>query len=434
MITVACLCAAMIFSSTGVFAGTGDEDASAAAGSDSTVQASTQNDEQASTESETTADGFVSENGKVYYCSGGEKQFVGSAGAHEVDGARYYFYEDGSVAVMSEGIAKTDDGTVCVFGAQTTVDSVTVSPLADQTGMVTFDSEKYYVSSGVMLTDVIKKINGGSYYFGRDGRLVCSAWVRHGGKVYRASKTGKFIKGRRIHVGSHYYYMSSSSGRRVAGKVYYDKTKHGRYYARKSGTILTHKAWVKYSGNRYRASTHGRIICGRFFGVNGKGYYSSSSGRVLRRTFRHSGITFHPNRKTGALSRKMYKIGKANGTYVVIDISRQKLTYYKHGKKKLVSAVVTGNGGGHTPIGIFHVNAKLRNIMLRPASGGAWHVNYWMCFKGSSYGMHDAYWRSSFGGRIYLTNGSHGCVNMPYSKAKALYHKVRVGTLVIVQR
>ena len=47
-------------------------------------------------------------------------------------------------------------------------------------------------------------------------------------------------------------------------------------------------------------------------------------------------------------------------------------------------------------------------------------VTYWMPFNGGI-GLHDATWRSSFGGNIYKTNGSHGCVNLPYNMAKIIY-------------
>ena len=45
--------------------------------------------------------------------------------------------------------------------------------------------------------------------------------------------------------------------------------------------------------------------------------------------------------------------------------------------------------------------------------------------------MHDANWRSSFGGNIYKTNGSHGCINLPPSIAKQIYENIEKGTAVI---
>ncbi len=44
-------------------------------------------------------------------------------------------------------------------------------------------------------------------------------------------------------------------------------------------------------------------------------------------------------------------------------------------------------------------------------------VKYWMPFNGGV-GFHDASWQTTFGGSSYQTNGSHGCVNMPYDVAE----------------
>ena len=45
--------------------------------------------------------------------------------------------------------------------------------------------------------------------------------------------------------------------------------------------------------------------------------------------------------------------------------------------------------------------------------------------------MHDAKWRSSFGGTIYKTGGSHGCINLPPSVAKTIFDNISAGTPVI---
>lgn len=119
-------------------------------------------------------------------------------------------------------------------------------------------------------------------------------------------------------------------------------------------------------------------------------------------------------------------------TYVDVSISQQKLIYFVNGAPVLVSDLVTGNTSkGHgTPKGIFQIYNKQRGRTLR-GQGYSAYVNYWMPFTGN-YGLHDATWRSSFGGEIYKTNGSHGCVNMPKSMAEALYNMVSVGTVVYI--
>ena len=55
-----------------------------------------------------------------------------------------------------------------------------------------------------------------------------------------------------------------------------------------------------------------------------------------------------------------------------------------------------------------------------------------MPFRANAWGLHDASWRSSFGGSIYVYNGSHGCVNLPSSAAAELYEIIDVGCPVLI--
>lgn len=47
-------------------------------------------------------------------------------------------------------------------------------------------------------------------------------------------------------------------------------------------------------------------------------------------------------------------------------------------------------------------------------------------------GIHDASWRSEFGGNIYKSSGSHGCVNAPYTLAQAVFGSIDAGTAIVV--
>ena len=58
-------------------------------------------------------------------------------------------------------------------------------------------------------------------------------------------------------------------------------------------------------------------------------------------------------------------------------------------------------------------------------------VSFWMPYCGNV-GMHDASWRSTFGGNIYKRNGSHGCVNLPYAAAKTIFENIAAGYPVLV--
>lgn len=132
-----------------------------------------------------------------------------------------------------------------------------------------------------------------------------------------------------------------------------------------------------------------------------------------------------------------YKDGIGN-TYIDIDVTLQRLTYYEDGQKKISFDVVTGcrNTGTTTPTGLFSVLNKATNINLKGSNvdGSKYtsFVNYWMAFLGSSYGMHDATWRSSFGGDIWITSGSHGCVNCPPDRIPELYNMVEYNTPVLI--
>ena len=85
------------------------------------------------------------------------------------------------------------------------------------------------------------------------------------------------------------------------------------------------------------------------------------------------------------------------------------------------------------PTGNFRVLNKARSVTLKGPDYESF-VNYWIAFKGSSYGLHDASWRSNFGNKNYNVNGSHGCVNVPTSAMKKLYNMVEIGTPVYIKK
>lgn len=118
-------------------------------------------------------------------------------------------------------------------------------------------------------------------------------------------------------------------------------------------------------------------------------------------------------------------------TYAEVNLTAQHLFLYKDGQKILESDFVSGNiAKGHTtPPGIFTISYKQKDAVLK-GQGYASPVKYWMPFNGGI-GFHDASWRSSFGGAIYKSGGSHGCVNMPYGTAAQMFQNVYEGMPVI---
>jgi lipoprotein-anchoring transpeptidase ErfK/SrfK len=108
-----------------------------------------------------------------------------------------------------------------------------------------------------------------------------------------------------------------------------------------------------------------------------------------------------------------------------------------NGKTVVSTSVVTGTTStGHgTPTGTYYILYKSRDTTLKGSntdgSKYATKVKYWMPFYAGD-GFHDAWWRSSFGGSIYVSGGSHGCVNMPSSQAASLYNYVSAGMPVVI--
>ena len=116
-------------------------------------------------------------------------------------------------------------------------------------------------------------------------------------------------------------------------------------------------------------------------------------------------------------------------SYVEVDIEQQKVFLFVDGKMTYKSDCVTGYpvGDSETQKGVFQVAYKSSPAVLKGENGNGSQyeqpVNYWIPFNGGQ-GLHDAVWRTDFGGKIYLTHGSHGCVNLPLETAEVIYNAV----------
>ena len=119
-------------------------------------------------------------------------------------------------------------------------------------------------------------------------------------------------------------------------------------------------------------------------------------------------------------------------SYVEVNLTEQHVYVYKDGEMVFdtdcVSGKISANHGTHT--GVYPIAYKQTDATLKGDNYES-HVNYWMPFNMGE-GLHDATWRSSFGGTIYKTGGSHGCVNLPLSAAEQIYNIVEAGWPVIV--
>ena len=121
-------------------------------------------------------------------------------------------------------------------------------------------------------------------------------------------------------------------------------------------------------------------------------------------------------------------------TYAEVDISDQKVYCYYQGELVLTADCVTGiptyGTTKGTNKGYTEINGKAYDTKLM---GGA-PAEIFISFNPDGEGFHDARWRSQFGGDIYLTNGSHGCVNMRLEDVKVLDNYLKAGDYVLVHK
>lgn len=114
-------------------------------------------------------------------------------------------------------------------------------------------------------------------------------------------------------------------------------------------------------------------------------------------------------------------------SYIEIDMGEQKVYAYVDGACVLETPCVTGKmtADRMTPEGLYSIRAKQRNRVLvgyKPDGSIDYRspVKFWMPFNGGI-GLHDASWRSEFGGELYVNGGSHGCINLPREAAQKIY-------------
>lgn len=129
----------------------------------------------------------------------------------------------------------------------------------------------------------------------------------------------------------------------------------------------------------------------------------------------------------------------STGKVIVISLGRQDLSAYQDGSPVLSTVVTTGRPQLPTPTGTTQVLSKNSPFqMISPWPRGSpyyyypsW-VTYTLWFREGGYAIHDAPWRSDYGGNSAAVDGTHGCVNVPLAVMKQLYPWAPPGTTVIV--
>lgn len=126
-------------------------------------------------------------------------------------------------------------------------------------------------------------------------------------------------------------------------------------------------------------------------------------------------------------------VNDIGGTYAEICITQQRMWCYKDGQLVADTPIVTGchSTGYDTPSGsVWAIDAKKANAHFSTYGSD---VDFWLPFNGDV-GIHDASWRpdGTYGGDVWLNNGSHGCINTPYDAAQAIFNALEIGDPVVV--
>jgi hypothetical protein len=132
---------------------------------------------------------------------------------------------------------------------------------------------------------------------------------------------------------------------------------------------------------------------------------------------------------------KGFSFGKSDigNSYIEISIDNQRMWLYKNGKCIVDTPIVTGNVSANmnTPKGLFQILQMSKDYTMK-GSYGTSDCSYFMRLTWTGIAIHDATWRYYFGGNIYKTNGSHGCINTPFANAEKIFNNIYKGLPVIV--
>lgn len=215
---------------------------------------------------------------------------------------------------------------------------------------------------------------------------------------------------------------------------------------------VAYKKWIKANGKLYYFNSSKRMVTGwqKIKSSNSKNAsvrwcYFKKDGAFLKsvkRTTKNKwvkvdGTNYYFTKKSKPVKAGVPYYNYKYKTYVLVDISDQKVYLYKYRKLIRTAECVTGTKGMHdTPTGTFKLMGRYRNCRL---IGPTWNrkVSYWMPFTSRGHGLHDSQWRADGeydGNTEYLTNGSHGCVNLRLADIKLIYNTLRKGSRIIIRK
>lgn len=234
-------------------------------------------------------------------------------------------------------------------------------------------------------------------------------------------------------------------GMQIKDWLSYDE--EGNYVEKKEAVMAHIKEYVLDLATRRNTMGRDRTITSTMTGepvtVSGGSYgfridQSEEAEQIYENIVNHDVVTREPAYASRAAIYSMTGDDIGN-TYVEVDLGNQHLWYYKEGTLIMDTDFVSGTytvSDRRTPSGTYSLMYKQKDQVLRGTrrADGTYEyespVKYWMPFNGGI-GFHDASWRYSFGGSIFMYSGSHGCVNLPSSMASELYENIEAGCPIL---
>ena len=226
----------------------------------------------------------TSESGTQYYIDN-----VYVVGEKKIDGYWYYFDANGMMATgWTVQEAKPDKQYY--YGADGKM----------QYGWLTLENKTYYFhpSSGVMMKECERKIDGKYYYFNADGTMA-TGWTKQAArpdKIYYYNPDGTMSYGEKK-IDGHWYYFHERSGvmqtgwvnhhnhtyyYNADGTMYYGEKKisgHWYYFKDRTGVMAT--GWTKHHGKQYYYAADGKMCYG-LQTIDGVRYYFHPTSGVYQ--------------------------------------------------------------------------------------------------------------------------------------------------------
>ena len=252
----------------------------------------------------------------------------------------------------------------------------------------------------------------GNWKFEVNGVPVKNDWIEWNGKAYLFNADGIMMKGWQVKDGALHYFSESNTPDHPYGSMYVNETTPDGKRVNEFGIYADPAATAAAQAQADAAAQAAAV------------QNQADAAAQAQADAVASATAARPN---------------PYGETTCVEVCLSEQTAYVYvGKNLLLSTpVVTGKmtDDRKTPVGNFSIYSKETNRYLQGKNSDGTkyksYVKYWMPFH-YGYGLHDASWRSQFGGNIYVNGGSHGCVNMPPAAAEALFNIAYVGMPVYV--